>query len=251
MLKVQNKEEETIHYAKKLHLINVKNNLATYIERAKRENLSHLDFLNYLLREEVEQKEQRAKLRRVKEACFPYPKSLEDFEIERTRNLTQDKWEKLISLEWIDQIFNLILIGPPGIGKTHLSIALGTLAAKQGYAVSFVTMKELVQLLKTENINFKNKNRLKRIRSSRLLIIDEVGYLPISPVESGLFFHLLSELHLKTSILITSNKSFDQWPEFFGDEDVVLGALDRILFHCDVLSLDGDSYRLEHRESLL
>lgn len=248
---INKKNEEIIEFTRKLHLVKLRSKLDDYLEKAQRENPSHADFLHMILREEVERKESAAIERRIREAYFPYRKYLEDFDLSFNDTLEQHQLDRISSLDWLDKVFNLILLGPPGVGKTHLSIGIGIKAATKGYTVSYVSMKELVQLLKTEEINIKNRNRLNRIRKSQLLLIDEVGYLPISPVEAGLFFHLLSELHEKTSILITSNKGFDQWPEFFGDPDVVLAALDRILYHCDIIQLDGKSYRLEHRESLL
>lgn len=129
------------------------------------------------------------------------------------------------------------------MGKTHLALALGYKAAEEGYKVSFVTMSGLIQLLKTKEISRKSKLRLNRIYASAVVIIDEIGYLPIDHKEASLFFHLISELHEQSSIILTSNKGFEDWPELFGDTEMVTAALDRLMHHCDVIRMDGKSYR--------
>lgn len=245
------KEAEVKDYARRLRLVNLKNNLSDLLECANQQEPSYLGFLELILGSEIRHRENTTRNRRIKQACFPEVKTLDDFIIENIQGLSRKNLNYLKECEWIDKKFNLMLIGPPGIGKTHLATALGMEAINQGYSVSFVTVKELVDLLSNQELNVRDKARVSRLYSSQLNIIDEVGYYPFSSIEAGHFFHFLNALHGKTSFLITSNKQFNQWPEFFGDEDLVLAALDRLLFHCDILKLKGNSYRLENRQTLL
>lgn len=151
----------------------------------------------------------------------------------------------------MEQVCNLIVLGPPGVGKPQLALGLGYQAAEEGYKVSFVTVSGLIQLMKTEEISRKRKLHLNRIYDSSVVIIDEIDYLPIDHKEVILCFHLISGLHKQRSIILTSNKGFEDWPELFGDTEMVTAALDLLMHYCDVVQMDGKSYRLEHRKTFL
>ncbi|NLK44208.1 MAG: ATP-binding protein [Tissierellia bacterium] len=144
----------------------------------------------------------------------------------------------------------IIFLGSPGVGKTHLSISLGYKAVEQGYKVSFVTIDNLIHVLKTQEISRKSKGKMNRILSSSLVIIDELGYLLITREEANLFFQLISALHEQSSIIITSNKGLEDWTELLGDLALTTAVLDRITYRCELFSMSGKSYRLEHRKSL-
>ena len=145
----------------------------------------------------------------------------------------------------------MILSGPPGVGKTHLAIGIGYQACEDGYKVSYSTMQSLVQCLRTEEIDRRIRAKINRVRKSNLLIIDEVGYLPINPTEGNLFFQLISELQEQTSIIITTNKGFEEWAEFLNDPALATAILDRLSYRCDRIKISGKSYRLENRQSFL
>ena len=153
-------------------------------------------------------------------------------------------------MEWIDRMYNLIFLGPPGVGKTHLAIALGYKAVEAGYKVSFVSMDNLMHALKTQEISRKSKGKINRVLSSNLVIIDELGYLPITRDEANLFFQLISALHEQASLIITSNKGFEDWVELLGDPALTTAVLDRISYRCELFNMTGKSYRLEHRQSI-
>ncbi|WP_139903756.1 ATP-binding protein [Clostridium thermarum] len=191
--------------AKTLKLNNLSANASTIIENADVNDLSYQDLLLDILKSEVNLKEKKAQERLLKNAGFPIIKRIEDFDLNFQKSITPRQINRLLELEWIDRMFNLIFLGPPGVGKTHLAIAMGLKAVEDGYRVSFVSMDNLMHVLKTQDISRKSKGKVNSILSSSLVIIDELGYLPINKEEANLFFQLISALHEQASIIITSN----------------------------------------------
>jgi DNA replication protein DnaC len=214
------------------------------------EELPNEAFLLEVLRAEAKFREERAVAERLRQARFPTFKSFEEFDVDFQKGLSAKQIETLAKLEWLDALFNLILIGPPGTGKTHIALAVGNKAAREGYKVSFTTMNNLVHALKTQEISRKSRERLRWIRKCDLLIIDELGYLPVSRGEANHFFSLISELYENASIIITSNKGFDGWAELLGDPVLATALLDRLTHRCQVLSFSDESYRLAHRKEI-
>ncbi|HBV85544.1 MAG TPA: ATP-binding protein [Desulfosporosinus sp.] len=237
-------------HAKKLKLNYLNTNADSIVENADINNISYQNLLLSILENEVDLREKKAQERRVKAAGFPVLKTIEEFDLAFQRSITQRQINSLIEMDWIDRMYNLILLGPPGVGKSHLSIALGYKAVEMGYKVSFTTMDNLMHCLKTQEISRKSKGKINNILSSSLLIIDELGYLPISREEANLFFQLISALHEQTSLIITSNKGLEDWTELLGDPALTTAVLDRITYRCELFNMTGKSYRLEHRESL-
>lgn len=237
-------------HARKLNLNNLHLNASSIIEKAELKDVSYQELLLSVLEDEIKLKDKRAQERRLKNAGFPVLKRIEDFDLNFQKSITQRQINRLLEMEWIDRMYNLIFLGPPGVGKTHLSIALGYKAVEMGYKVSFTTMDSLMHILKTQEISRKSKGKINKILSSSLLIIDELGYLPISREEANLFFQLISTLHEQASLIITSNKGFEDWTELLGDPALTTAVLDRITHRCESFNMSGKSYRLEHRESL-
>jgi len=214
------------------------------------QGLSNEEYLLSIFREEALAREERAVRERLKQARFPSYKGFEEFDCDFQKGVTKEQLDLLAKLEWLDALFNLILIGPPGTGKTHIALAVGNKAARDGYNVAFHTMDNLIHILKTQDISSKSKYRMQWLRKCDLIIIDEMGYLPVSKTEANFFFSLISELYESTSVIITSNKGFDGWAEILGDPILTTALLDRITHRCQVLSLTDESYRLANRKNI-
>lgn len=234
-----------------LGLINTRESLQQLIHAAEQENLSYTAFLRKIFKDEIKYRQNKAQAKRIKEAGFPYPKSLKDFDLDFCQSITPKQLNQLSEFTWIDGIYNLILSGPPGVGKTHMAIALAYHACEQGYKASYTTMQSLMKYLRTEEIDRRSRTKMNRIRKSNLLVIDEVGYLPVSSAEGNLFFQLISELQEQASILLTTNKGFEEWAEFLDDAALATAILDRLSYRCDRIKMSGKSYRLENRKSFL
>lgn len=218
--------------------------LDSLLEAAESEELSFSRFLQQTLEAEITDRGERRLKRNLTAAHLPVEKRLEDFDFARIEGVTKSQLTNLLDFRWIDVHENLFFLGPPGIGKTHLSIALSLKALYAGYTICFERMSNLVRLLKTGELHRSSAFRINRILKSHVLVIDEIGYTPIDRKEANLFFNLISELYERTSIVITSNKGFEEWAEMMGDEVMTTAMLDRLLHHAHIYSMNGDSYRV-------
>jgi len=234
-----------------LHLTSIQDHLDGFLEPAIKDNLSCLEFLHRVLKQEAAARNTKSRDRRMKQAAFPYHKTIDEFDFGFQTSVTRRQIQQLMDMHWLEKAFNVFFLGPPGVGKTSLATGLGIQAVELGYHVSFITMDELIRTLKTEAVSARSKRRLKQIMSASLLILDEVGFLPISRQEANLFFQLISNLYQNISVIVTSNKGFDEWPEFLGDPVIATAILDRLVHNSELFNMAGDSYRLKHRNTIL
>lgn len=213
------------------------------VQVAEKENISYLNFLDALLEEEVVQKEQRRVETALRISGLPFIKTIDEFDFAFQPKLDRRQVLSLFDLTFITRQENVIILGPPGVGKTHLAVALAVKACQSGQSIYFTTMSGLIRKMKKDEANGKSGRRRSYFKSA-LVIIDEVGYTPISREECHLFYHFIATRYEKSSTIITSNKAFTDWAELFHDPIIVTAVLDRLLHHSVVINIKGNSFRL-------
>lgn len=226
--------------------------LDSYAKQAASSSMSYVDFLGGLVSEEVSRKEQRSVQNRIKSARFPVLKSLDDFDYAFQPSINRKKLAELSSLRFIDNKENILFLGPPGIGKTHLATGLGVKACESGYKVLFTTLNDMVSVLMASMADNSFQSKLRHFIQPSLLIVDEVGYLPVSKEGANFLFQVVAKRYETGSIILTSNKSFADWGEVLGDSVIASAVLDRLLHHSTVFNIrGGDSYRLREKKKLI
>ena len=233
-----------------LRLSETARQLPELLQAAEQQDASYAHFLASVMSYEQKRRDEKQMEKRMKWATFPDYKTLQEFNLAEQQSLSKKQLNQLADLLWVEQLYNLVLLGPPGVGKTHLAIGLGIVAVESGYKVIFTSMGDLVHVLKTEEITRKSKARLKRIREADVVIIDDLMFMAMDQEEANLFFHLINDLHEKASIILTSNKAPKEWGELLGDPAITTAILDRIVHRVEILHLNGDSYRMKHRKTI-
>lgn len=231
----------------KLKLDHLAAQLDTVCEQAAQRQEDYKGFLQQALQTEWQGRDQRGIETRLRQARFPWLKTLEQFDFEFQPSLDRRQVRELAGMSFVERTHNLILLGPPGVGKTHLAIAFGMKAVEAGYSVLFLTLEGLMTRLNKAVLENRLERSLQQLTYPKLLIIDEVGYLPLTRSEATLFFRLVVRRYERASLIITSNKSFLDWGEMFNDPVLATAVLDRLLHYSTTLNIKGESYRLKEK----
>jgi DNA replication protein DnaC len=238
-------------YADHLRLTMLRNQAERFIHQAQIDKPSYLEYTMDILEQEVLQRQKTDMERRVKLARLPRNHNLELYDYTFASGINKQQLQQLRELLWLEQAYNIVLMGPSGTGKTYIAAGLVNDAINKGYRAYFTGMEDLINVLKMKDMTSTALNAYNRYLRAHLIAIDDIMLFPFKKHEAVAFFNLINHLHEKCSIIITTNKSPKQWAETLEDEVLATALLDRILYHCEVVKLDGTSYRMQNRKEIL
>lgn len=244
------KTETIKSHCKQLNLSALSSELDSVMIDAENDRISYLELVKKLFEIEINHRMKKDKERRTKQARLPLSYNLDLYDFTDANGLEKQQLNQLRELKWLEQNFNIILMGPSGTGKTYIAAGLCFDAVEQGYRAYFKSMEELINVLKMKDITRAAATEYKRIMKSHLLVIDDIMMFPVTQQDAVAFFNLVNELYDNTSLVITTNKSPKEWADVLNDKVLTTALLDRILHRCEIIKLTGDSYRMKNRKTI-
>ena len=233
--------------AGKLGLPHLAETINEFTRRADEAKMGYLDFLDLVLSEELAVRDDRRFRQGLRLSRLPHHKTIDEYDFSFQPDLDPRKVKDLATLSFVEAKANTALLGPPGVGKTHIAVALAVAACRAGYSIYFTSLDDMVRNLRAAESAGRLVNKLGTYLRPSVLVVDEVGYQPLERAEANLVFQVISKRYEKGSIILTSNKTFSEWGQVFGDEVLATAILDRLLHHCEVVPINGNSYRLKNR----
>ncbi len=245
---------ETLHlcksYCRELHLSSLAKDFEDILQQSQSQNCTHVQYAFRMLQNEILYRKQKELSARLKLACLPLNHDLKNYDTSHTNGLTQIQFKQLCELFWLEQNFNIILMGPSGTSKTFLAAGLCHKAINNGYKAYFRTMEQIIKTLKLKDITSREAAEYKRLQKANLIAIDDIMLFPFEKNVAVDFFNFINAVYEKTAFIITTNKSPQQWSEMINDTVLVTALLDRLLYNCQVIKLSGESYRIKNRKEI-
>jgi DNA replication protein DnaC len=245
------KKTETVkNHCKHLKLSALAESLDTVLAQAEKNKITYLELLDKLVEIEIGHRLKKDQEKRTRQARLPLCYNLDLFDFDTNTGLEKQQLNQLRELKWLEQNFNIILMGPSGTGKTYIAAGLCFDAVDKGFRAYFKTMEDLIKILKMKDVTRNAAAEYKRILKAHLLIIDDIMIFPVTAQDAVAFFNLVNELHEKTSLVITTNKSPKEWADVLNDTVLTTALLDRLLHKCEIIKLTGESFRMKHRKTI-
>ena len=232
-----------------LKLDKIKNMLPEYLDEMKNKNISFTEMLYDLTKEEIKYQTERAAKVNITVSAFPFEKTINDFDFSYQPSIDRNEILDLETLRFMENNENIIFMGSSGVGKTHLAVGIGMAAARKRISTYYITFNDLINQLIKANSENRADIKIKYFCKYKLLIIDEIGYLPITKEGAYLFFQLINKRYEKKSTILTTNQMFSKWPEVFGDSVVTNAIIDRLVHHAHIIKVKGQSYRIKDKKA--
>jgi DNA replication protein DnaC len=247
---METKTQALRDYAGQLRLIGIQDQVEELIRKANEEKCSYLDFFLSLLETEINQRSQRDLEKRIKAAKLPMNYNLDNYDYSFLNGISKQQLKQLRECMWLEQNYNVVLMGPSGTGKTFIAAGLCYDALKTGYKAYFRTMEQIIEILIMKDITRSALIEYNKLLKAHLLVIDDIMMFALEKKQAVQLFNFINHLHERASFIVTTNKSPEEWVKLLDDEVIATALLDRILYHCEVLRLSGKSYRLENRKTI-
>jgi len=245
---METKTQIIMDYATQLRLTGIKEQLEALIRQATDEKSSYTDFSLNLFKTEINLRQQRDLERRIKTAKLPVKADLDQYDYDFTNGLSKEQLNQLRECNWLEQNYNIVLMGPSGVGKTFIAGGLCLDALEKGYKAYFRTMEQIVEMIKMKDITRSALTEYRKLLKAHLVVIDDIKMFTLDKQQAVGLFQFVNHLHEKASFIVTTNKSPEEWVKMLDDEVIATALLDRLLYRCEIVSLSGTSYRLKNRK---